>query len=94
MSFIEGLHRKAALMVGSCALAVSLAMTGVNTGAVAQSEDYSTIEADPALWLITDEDSEVWLFGTFHILLIRATSHSSAYRDTNSGRRLMWPAHG
>ena len=68
MSFIEGLHRKAALMVGSCALAVSLAMTGVNTGAVAQSEDYSTIEADPALWLITDEDSEVWLFGTFHIL--------------------------
>ena len=30
--------------------------------------DYAAIEADPALWSISDEDSTVYLFGTVHIL--------------------------
>lgn len=27
-----------------------------------------TAEAEPALWRISDEDSEIWLFGTVHVL--------------------------
>lgn len=30
--------------------------------------DYAAIEADPAYWRISDADSEVYIFGTFHIL--------------------------
>lgn len=38
-------------------------------GANAQAQtDYASIEANPALWSISDEDSTVYLFGTVHIL--------------------------
>ncbi|MCR9128914.1 MAG: TraB/GumN family protein [Alphaproteobacteria bacterium] len=38
-------------------------------GANAQAQtDYAAIEASPALWSISDEDSTVYLFGTVHIL--------------------------
>ncbi len=37
-------------------------------GAAHAQTDYAAIEADPALWSISDEDSTVYLFGTVHIL--------------------------
>ena len=37
-------------------------------GVAAAQTDYTAIEADPALWSISDEDSTVYLFGTVHIL--------------------------
>ena len=36
--------------------------------ALAQPADYSTLEADPAVWHLSDADSDVYIFGTFHIL--------------------------
>ncbi len=30
--------------------------------------DYSGVEGDPALWAVTDEDTTMYLFGTFHLL--------------------------
>jgi hypothetical protein len=37
-------------------------------GTAAAQTDYAAIEASPALWSISDEDSTVYLFGTVHIL--------------------------
>jgi len=37
-------------------------------GAATAQTDYAAIEASPALWSISDEDSTVYLFGTVHIL--------------------------
>lgn len=37
-------------------------------GAAHAQTDYAAIEADPALWSISDDDSTVYLFGTFHFL--------------------------
>ncbi|WP_158272030.1 TraB/GumN family protein [Marinicauda salina] len=48
---------------------------GLASGALAQAEpaaadrpDYAAIEGDPALWVVEDEDSTLYLFGSFHIL--------------------------
>ncbi|WP_297735989.1 TraB/GumN family protein [uncultured Maricaulis sp.] len=49
----------AALLAGSALFASS---------ALAQPPDYSTLEADPAIWHLSDADSDVYIFGTFHIL--------------------------
>lgn len=37
--------------------------------------------ASPALWKLTDEDSEVWLFGTVHILDPNLSWHSQKVND-------------
>ena len=49
----------AALLAGGALLAPA---------AQAQQADYSQIEADPAIWHLSDADSDVYVFGTFHIL--------------------------
>ncbi len=36
--------------------------------AQAQPADYAALEADPAIWHLSDADSDVYIFGTFHIL--------------------------
>jgi len=56
-----------ALAAGAALVSGLFAATGV-ASAQAQPADYSDVEAAPALWLITDEDSQVYVFGTFHIL--------------------------
>ena len=56
-----------ALAAGAAVLAGLLAGAPAAL-AQAQSADYAAIEADPAYWRITDADSEVYVFGTFHIL--------------------------
>jgi uncharacterized protein YbaP (TraB family) len=30
--------------------------------------DYSAVDAEPAIWRLSDADSEIYLFGTFHLL--------------------------
>lgn len=68
ITLVSELRRKASRLAAGCAVATGLALSGLSVSAYAQTDDYSGVEADPALWLITDDDSEVWLFGTFHIL--------------------------
>lgn len=47
--------------------ALVILVGGALSSANAQT-DYSAINADPALWSISDEDSTVYLFGTVHLL--------------------------
>tara|TARA_R110000868_G_scaffold13584_2_gene63163 strand:- start:7323 stop:8267 length:945 start_codon:yes stop_codon:yes gene_type:complete len=59
----------AARLAGAAAFAAMLAFTG--RAAIAQAPqpvDYSDVEASPAIWEISDEDSQIYLLGTFHIL--------------------------
>lgn len=46
---------------------VSIVVLALPAKAVAQS-DFADIEASPALFVVEDEDSTVYLFGTFHLL--------------------------
>lgn len=68
-SRLAGLHNglRPVFAAGAAVLAGFLAGA---PAALAQAEgaDYAAIEADPAYWRIADEDSEVYIFGTFHIL--------------------------
>jgi len=58
-----------ALAAGAAVLAGFLAgAPAALAQAEPQSADYAAIEADPAYWRIADADSEVYVFGTFHIL--------------------------
>lgn len=59
------LHTTSGVLAG-LAGAAALALAGP-VSASAQT-DYAAIEADPALWSISDADSTVYLFGTVHIL--------------------------
>ncbi|MGJ3232550.1 MAG: TraB/GumN family protein [Oceanicaulis sp.] len=44
-------------------------VAGMGLARVAEAQtDYAAIEANPAIWSISDEDSTVYLFGTVHIL--------------------------
>jgi hypothetical protein len=61
MSLLSRLRRTVPLLAGFL-LAGSLAH------AEPPQIDYSAVEADPALWRISDADSQVYIFGTFHIL--------------------------
>ncbi|MHA6287794.1 TraB/GumN family protein [Maricaulis sp. CAU 1757] len=66
MFLINSLRRRAqSLLAGGAVLAGLVATAPL---AAAQPADYSDIEASPAMWLISDEDSQVYLFGTFHLL--------------------------
>ncbi|MAC87956.1 MULTISPECIES: TraB/GumN family protein [Maricaulis] len=40
----------------------------LSSTASAQQTDFSSVEADPAIWHLSDTDSDVYIFGTFHIL--------------------------
>jgi hypothetical protein len=56
------------------ARAVATAGTALLSGllalapASAQAPDYASVEATPAYWHLSDADSDVYIFGTFHIL--------------------------
>ena len=59
-----GLRSIAGAMLGAAGL-----MFAAATGAAqAQLADYSGVEAAPAIWHISDTDSDIYLFGTFHLL--------------------------
>ncbi|MEQ8433689.1 MAG: TraB/GumN family protein [Oceanicaulis sp.] len=56
------------LLKSTAALGAAL-LTGLSLAGAAHTQtDYAAIEASPALWSISDEDSTVYLFGTVHIL--------------------------
>ncbi|WP_417481344.1 TraB/GumN family protein [Maricaulis sp.] len=48
--------------------AAGLAFAGALSPAQAQLVDYSGLEARPAMWHLSDADSDIYLFGTFHLL--------------------------
>lgn len=56
--------------VASGALGAALLAGGALFASTAQAQpaDYSTLEANPAVWHLSDSDSDVYIFGTFHIL--------------------------
>lgn len=57
-----------ALIAGS---ASAFAQTKALAQAVAQAKNQSEVDstvATPAIWKMTDEDSEIWILGTYHIL--------------------------
>ena len=64
MRLASSLRRAA---TGVAALAGWLSLSAVPAQAQMQT-DFSQIEATPALWHIGDEDSDIYIFGTFHIL--------------------------
>lgn len=66
--------RLAAIM--AAAALTGFTATGFSGAAHAQARpinpdgrpDYAAVEADPALWVVRDADSTVYLFGSFHLL--------------------------
>ena len=70
MSLLSRLNRlRPVLAAGSAALfAGFLAGAPAATAQAAQDTDYTAIQADPAYWRVSDADSDVYIFGTFHIL--------------------------
>jgi len=63
-SLSSRLTSAAAAMLG----AAGLVFAASTAAAQAQPVDYSGLEATPALWHISDADSDIYLFGTFHLL--------------------------
>ena len=59
---IKRLLKGAAMFVAGYAMGATLA------GVAHAQTDYSQIEANPAIWTISDADSTVYIFGTVHIL--------------------------
>lgn len=56
------------LLKATAALAAGFVL-GMGAAKVAHAQtDYAAIDADPAIWSISDENSTVYLFGTVHIL--------------------------
>lgn len=49
-------------------LAPFTALLGLGTPALAEEALFDRADADPALWLLEDEDTKVYLFGTMHAL--------------------------
>lgn len=68
MNSVSRLTRmRPALAAGTAALAGFLAGASMAQAQPA-AIDYSDVEASPALWRVSDADSDVYIFGTFHIL--------------------------
>ena len=65
MTPVSRLSRLASAALGAVLLAGGALLA---PAAQAQPADYSQVEADPAIWHLSDADSDVYIFGTFHIL--------------------------
>ncbi len=61
-------------------LAAGLAVAGAVSPVQAQLADYSDLQATPAIWHLSDADSDIYLFGTFHILPPSLNWESDAIR--------------
>lgn len=66
-SFTQPLQRMASAC-GALFIAAGLAFSGAISAAQAQLADYSDVQATPAIWHLSDADSDIYLFGTFHLL--------------------------
>lgn len=49
-------------------LAPAAALFGFGSPALAEGPEFDRSDADPALWLVSDEDTKIYLFGTMHAL--------------------------
>ncbi|WP_417486808.1 TraB/GumN family protein [Maricaulis sp.] len=65
MSPFKTIRRTVSALSGAALLAGGALLPST---AQAQSGDYAAIEADPAIWHLSDADSDVYIFGTFHLL--------------------------
>lgn len=65
MSPFKTFRRTVSALSGAALLAAGALLSST---AQAQSADYASVEADPAIWHLSDADSDVYIFGTFHIL--------------------------
>ncbi|WP_323760675.1 TraB/GumN family protein [Maricaulis sp.] len=65
MSSFTTVRRTLSALTGAALLAGGALLSST---ALAQTADYASIEADPAIWHLSDADSEVYIFGTFHLL--------------------------
>lgn len=54
--------------VSALALAFSGAPAMAQTAAPAPAAPVATVDADPALWVVKDDDTTIYLFGTVHVL--------------------------
>jgi uncharacterized protein YbaP (TraB family) len=68
MSKVSRVRSVFASAIGGALFAAGLFFVPQVAHAQPASVDYSGVDAAPAIWRITDEDSEIYLFGTFHIL--------------------------
>ena len=69
MTHSRDTHWSLCNLTAAASLAAVLALGGNAALAQApQPTDYSDVEANPAIWHISDADSDIYLFGTFHIL--------------------------
>lgn len=58
-----------ALRAGAMALAAfSPALAGGQAAPAPAAPELKTVDADPALWVIKDKDTTIYLFGTIHVL--------------------------
>jgi uncharacterized protein YbaP (TraB family) len=63
--------RKLLLLLGITAAGVAAAQTSAPTPTLPASQptpQVATVDADPALWVVKDEDTTIYLFGTVHLL--------------------------
>lgn len=56
------------LMTGASAIALLLAGPATAQTAPAPAAAAATVDADPALWVLKDADTTIYLFGTVHVL--------------------------
>lgn len=56
------------LLKGAATLAAGVGCGAALASVSVAQTDYAAIEADPAIWTVSDEDSTVYIFGTVHIL--------------------------
>lgn len=70
----------AMIPLGQCALAPS---TGAARAAepVTASAPAATVDADPALWVVKDDDTTIYLFGTVHVLKPGLSWFDEAVKD-------------
>ncbi|WP_300544084.1 TraB/GumN family protein [Maricaulis sp.] len=68
MSLISRLQRSRAALAAGTALLAGLLAAAPGASAQPHATDYAAIDADPALWRVSDADSDIYIFGTFHIL--------------------------
>ncbi|MEO1040202.1 MAG: TraB/GumN family protein [Pseudomonadota bacterium] len=78
----------------ACALALALA--GFTGGAMhaqpvgAPDASYAEIDADPAIWLLEDEDTRLYLFGTVHLLPATLDWRTEAFQTAFAEADTLW----
>ncbi len=72
-------------LFGASLLALSLTITNISPAMAQQTETSApateTVDIDPALWVLKDEDTTIYLFGTVHVLKPGLSWFDEAVKD-------------